>query len=263
MFLSYSRKDQDLVGRIRKLLSLSGRRVFWDVVSIVPGQVWAQEIETALQNSDLVVLLWCCDTARSKWVKREIRLARRSAKTKVPVLLCSFPPPLSVRRLQWIDLSEFVKHTCSSHPVEEERTALFLPDRFNKTAAGLETTAPTITALLTGWALIILALTKPFHSPFTPSVTSLLNAAALALGYLLCGFGYINSLLYTVNRWRMRRRRARLVVGFKLEPPVKPAFLSKFPRHSAEWYSSVGLTTTSIDSLSAILQALSSETRSR
>ena len=57
VFLSYSRKDQALVQRLRDLLSLSGRRVFWDAVSITPGQAWATELEKALRNSDLVVLL--------------------------------------------------------------------------------------------------------------------------------------------------------------------------------------------------------------
>ena len=121
VFLSYSRKDQALVQRLRDLLSLSGRRVFWDAVSITPGQAWATELENALRNSDLVVLLWCCDTAQSKWVKREIRLARKSGKNIVPVLLCAFPPPPSVRKLQWIDLSNFVRHACSHRrPVPKE-----------------------------------------------------------------------------------------------------------------------------------------------
>ena len=113
-FVSYSRNDQKLVEPLVQLMSLNGRRIFWDALSIQPGELWESTLEEALRNSRVFVVLWCCDTACSDWVNREINLALKLNKKLVPVLLCSFPTSNSVGARQWIDLRRFVRHECSA-----------------------------------------------------------------------------------------------------------------------------------------------------
>jgi hypothetical protein len=127
-FISYSRNDQKLVEPLVQLMSLNGRRIFWDAISIQPGELWENTLEEALKNSRLVVVLWCCDTAVSDWVNREINLALKFNKKLVPVLLCSFPTSDSIGARQWIDLRRSVRHECSaSHgpgPVDQDNEQL-------------------------------------------------------------------------------------------------------------------------------------------
>jgi hypothetical protein len=111
-FLSYSHKDAELVKPLVQMISLNGRRVFWDVHGIAPGDQWANTIVEAIGSTTLLVVLWCCDTAKSEWVNREIDEARKHNVRIVPVLLCDFPLNDSIREFQWIDLRNTLQHKC-------------------------------------------------------------------------------------------------------------------------------------------------------
>lgn len=115
-FISYSRVDEHLLKPVVQLLSISNRRIFWDTQTIQPGEKWSEAIEEALVSSATVVVLWCCHSAKSDWVKRETTLAAGSAIPLIPMLLCwtSLEAPLS--NYQWIDLRAVIRHTCG-HPM--------------------------------------------------------------------------------------------------------------------------------------------------
>ena len=61
----------------------------------------------------MFVLCWCCESAKSQFVAKEIKAALKdSGKKLVPVLLCSTKLPEVFARIQWIDLRGKVKHKC-------------------------------------------------------------------------------------------------------------------------------------------------------
>jgi hypothetical protein len=111
VFVSYSHKDAAIVKPLVQVLSIAKRRVFWDEI-IQPGQEWNTEIETALAASDAVVIMWCCDSAASDWVTREIEAARTLAKPLTPIRLCAYPLRGPVLYFQAINLSNNLHHTC-------------------------------------------------------------------------------------------------------------------------------------------------------
>jgi hypothetical protein len=112
-FISYSHKDNDVVKPLVELLSVNEHRVFWDQ-HLKAGDRWDQVIRSAVKQSSVFVLFWCCDTRGSQYVAEEIALALRLKKKIVPVKLCSaaMPPPLG--EWQWIDLGQRVQHLCTN-----------------------------------------------------------------------------------------------------------------------------------------------------
>src|SRR6202171_909853 len=110
-FISYSHKDNDVVRPLVELLSVNERRVFWDQ-HLQAGDHWDQLIRSAVKQSGVFVLFWCCDTCGSQYVAEEITLALRLKKKIVPVKLCPavMPPPLG--EWQWIDFRQRVHHLC-------------------------------------------------------------------------------------------------------------------------------------------------------
>jgi len=111
VFVSYSHKDAAIVKPLVQVLSIAKRRVFWDEI-IEPGQEWNAEIEAALAASDAIVIMWCCDSAASDWVTREIATARTLAKPLTPIRLCAYPLRGVVLYFQAINLSKSLHHNC-------------------------------------------------------------------------------------------------------------------------------------------------------
>ena len=60
VFISYSHEDESWKERLRSHLRVMERRgtaVFWDTSDLEPGADWATEIEKAVSQSDIAVLL--------------------------------------------------------------------------------------------------------------------------------------------------------------------------------------------------------------
>lgn len=111
VFVSYSHKDAAIVKPLVQVLGTAKRRVFWDEI-IQPGQKWTTEIEVALASSDQIVIMWCCDSATSKWVTREIKIARKLSKPLIPIRLCAYPLEGAAADFQGIDLGVKLQHGC-------------------------------------------------------------------------------------------------------------------------------------------------------
>lgn len=119
MFVSYSRHDEALVKPLAALLGVAVAKdsIFLDVDSLVPGDVWGKKIIAAILECSVFVLCWCCETERSAFVAKEIKIALRDGKKRVvPVLLCSTKMPFGLLSRQWIDLRECVVHRCDHGP---------------------------------------------------------------------------------------------------------------------------------------------------
>jgi TIR domain-containing protein/PASTA domain-containing protein len=105
VFISYSSTDRDRARRLAEAVEAAGYSVWWDR-QIVPGEMFDEAIETALDQSACVVVIWSSASVKSEWVKTE---AAEAAKRKVlvPVLLDSVTIPLEFRRIQAADLTHW------------------------------------------------------------------------------------------------------------------------------------------------------------
>lgn len=103
IFLSYARDDDAKVKRLAQTLEAAGHSVWWDQ-QIHAGSAFSAEIERALREADLVVVLWSLASAKSAWVQDEAAAGRDRGRL-VPVLLEKVAPPMGFRQYQAIDLS--------------------------------------------------------------------------------------------------------------------------------------------------------------
>lgn len=102
VFLSYSRADQPRAGQLADALGQAGLTVWWDSL-IEGGASFAKSIESALQASDAVVVLWSSTSVASDWVLDEAAHGRDLRKL-VPISIDGTLPPLGFRQYQSIAL---------------------------------------------------------------------------------------------------------------------------------------------------------------
>src|SRR4030095_10886064 len=75
VFISHSSKEATIALQIEKELKKHGLQVWLDKSSIRLGVLLRNELQSAIKNSRVVVLLWSRAASRSRWVKAEIMTA--------------------------------------------------------------------------------------------------------------------------------------------------------------------------------------------
>lgn len=105
IFVSYSQKDRERVEPLVRALESLGLAVWWDP-KIRPGDVWDRVIQTALDASRAVIVVWTRDSVGSHWVLAEADEAMRR-RVLIPVLLDDIKIPLAFRFIQTLDLSKW------------------------------------------------------------------------------------------------------------------------------------------------------------
>ncbi|KEO88978.1 hypothetical protein EH31_13090 [Erythrobacter longus] len=103
IFVSYSRADREDVLPIIDALSERGHRVWWDGL-LEGGDRFSQVTETALETSDVVLVVWTQTSINSDWVRDEATRGRDRGRM-LSVSLDGTQPPLGFRQIQYIDLT--------------------------------------------------------------------------------------------------------------------------------------------------------------
>src|SRR4051794_34087489 len=107
IFLSYSRKDADLMVRLRDDLKTSGFTV-WEDTGIVAGTPsWKRAIENAIRNAVCLVCILSPDAALSDWVRAELDFAQLQNKQIFLVLARGSERdsiPFGFAASQWVDI---------------------------------------------------------------------------------------------------------------------------------------------------------------
>lgn len=77
IFISYSRKDKNLVKGLRDIVRTSSPdlSVFVDSYSISPGEDWESRLLSEIRGCDTVYVVWTYNARNSAWVCREIEVA--------------------------------------------------------------------------------------------------------------------------------------------------------------------------------------------
>ena len=87
VFLSYSRKDTDMMRRIRASLLSAGLSVWTDEGIKAGTELWINSIETAIEQSKCILVLLSPDAKASVWVKKELRYANIQGKKTFSILV--------------------------------------------------------------------------------------------------------------------------------------------------------------------------------
>ena len=106
IFISYKREERDKAKALAEAFSVFGYSVWWDV-DLLPGHRFAQEIESVIQKSKIVLVLWSSLSVNSDWVKQEAQEARALGKL-FPISLDGVQPPFGFKDLQSYDLTDWL-----------------------------------------------------------------------------------------------------------------------------------------------------------
>ncbi len=83
-FISHSSKDAKLAVRIEQRLQQNGLKVWLDHSEIRLGILLRKELQTAIKNSRVLILLWSKAAAKSRWVASEVLTAYHLNRFIVP-----------------------------------------------------------------------------------------------------------------------------------------------------------------------------------
>lgn len=110
IFISYSRRDKEIVDKIIGILIDKGYTVWIDVDGIESGEAFRQNIVEAIENSTIVIFFSSKSSNISKWTTKEICLAVEFAKYIIPIKIDSTQYNKSILfdliDLDYIDMSE-------------------------------------------------------------------------------------------------------------------------------------------------------------
>lgn len=105
VFLSYDRDDEQKAQAFIKALESRGFAIWWDGL-ISGGYAFADRIQEALTECDVVVVLWSERSAHSHWVRDEASFGRDRNRL-VPISIDGTKSPLGFQQIQSLDLSHW------------------------------------------------------------------------------------------------------------------------------------------------------------
>ena len=134
IFLSYSRQDLAIAGKMAAALSAAGHNVWWDQ-ALKSGEFYDQVTETALREARLVVVLWSKASVASNWVRSEATVAlQRGALAPVMIEACQRPV--------MFELNQSADLTGWKGNAKDPRLAAFLADVARQLGAPARAAAP-------------------------------------------------------------------------------------------------------------------------
>lgn len=107
VFTCYPQEHLDWATRLQGLLSDVGVEVFVAEHDVPPSDGLSDRISEAVKQCDLFALLWCGHANRSKYVHKELFLARSEEKKILPVALNpGVPLPDELGDTKYLDVSQ-------------------------------------------------------------------------------------------------------------------------------------------------------------
>jgi CheY-like chemotaxis protein len=106
VFISYSSTNEDFADLVKEKLEKSGVDVWKASDKLLPGLEWRREIDTAIINSDIVLVIYDNESSISPYVTYEWAFALGNGKVICPLLVeeCKMHPRIGV--LQYIDFKD-------------------------------------------------------------------------------------------------------------------------------------------------------------
>src|SRR5262249_13666509 len=94
-FISYASQNRPEVLRYAQMLRLVGISYFQDLLSLDPGQRWAQQLYHHIDTSDVLFLFWSTPAKKSKWVTKEWRYGLKAKRLDfIKPVIIQGPPPV-------------------------------------------------------------------------------------------------------------------------------------------------------------------------
>jgi hypothetical protein len=106
IFISHSDRDRDWADWIDVQLESRGFEVWRDLTTISTGQSFITELNKAIEESDLMVVLMSPDYFNSVWARQETEFAAARKKPIIPVLIKPCEVQGLLQYYNWADLTK-------------------------------------------------------------------------------------------------------------------------------------------------------------
>jgi hypothetical protein len=106
VFISYSRQDDEFVGKLADSLQAVGVKTWTDVENIAPGANWQKEIEQGLLNASILIYVASKNSVTSKWMDFELTAFLHRHGRIIPIVIDDVGAsrlPFPLRQFQWAD----------------------------------------------------------------------------------------------------------------------------------------------------------------
>ena len=104
VFISHSSQQVELAARIETLLEKAGLDVWLDRSEIRLGALLRSELQTSIESSRVLLLLWSNAAARSRWVAAELLTAHHLDRFVLAGVCDPAKPPLFLQSTIYLDL---------------------------------------------------------------------------------------------------------------------------------------------------------------
>jgi hypothetical protein len=104
-FFSYSRINKEFATKLAKGLRSAGYPIWFDLFDIPTGARWDDEVEKALHECSIFMIILTPASIASENVKDEIGYAIDHGKRILPILMEQCEVPLRLRRFQYVDFT--------------------------------------------------------------------------------------------------------------------------------------------------------------
>src|SRR5262249_60141944 len=122
LFISYSRHDSDAANALADMLSKAGLSVWLDRKAIQEGDAFDTQIEEAIAQTCVVIVIWSEHSVKSHWVRAEAAYALGKRKL-LPISIDQSEPPLQFMQIQTIDF-RYWDRTSNHHAFQQLAGAL-------------------------------------------------------------------------------------------------------------------------------------------
>ena len=102
LFISYCRHDSDAANALADTLYKAGLSVWLDRKGIQEGAAFDTQIEEAIAQTRVVIVIWSEHSVKSHWVRAEAAYALGKHKL-LPISIDQSEPPLQFMQIQTID----------------------------------------------------------------------------------------------------------------------------------------------------------------
>ena len=132
LFISYSRRDLEIVNPIVERIERAGLNIWIDRAEIKAGKLWRTQIVQAVDTCEAFVLMLSSASAASDNVRKEIDLAQDSGRTIFILNLDQVKTPTDMRYqlagLQFIDLQALGFDAATGQLIETLKAELKIPE---------------------------------------------------------------------------------------------------------------------------------------
>lgn len=201
IFISYSREDSQFVDALIMALIEYGWSVWSDKSGMSEGRPFDQQIENAIMEATVALVVWSHSSVKSRWVRAEAAFALDKDKL-IPVIADGSDPPLQFLHIQSVSMADW--HRTNDDPAFKKLAAMLsqrldqvgrIPQLDKKPSLPAKAETSTLGHVFTSWK----SLRDAAFPPVGPGFSEYYANRTFFITQFACIFGFCLVTLFGLN----------------------------------------------------------------